>query len=119
VTDWPVLPPFIRVARVLMVGGPFDGQEAIRVPPDINAPAQLVWSGWFPWGFDAWLYEWHGEVTKVMGYTDALIFRPTGRHLGPEEIPPVVAEAGELWASSTAMIVAGFDVPAELLWPGV
>jgi len=107
------------MARIVLVGGPFDGQVAVFVPPDLGVPAQVVWSGWFPWGFDAWLYEWHGETTKGGGFTDALVYRPTGRRLGPEEIPPLVAECAEIWTSGAAMIAAAYGVPASMIWPGV
>jgi hypothetical protein len=106
-------------ARIILTGGPFDGIEAFRVPPDTGAPLQIVWSGWHLDGFTAWLYEWHGEVTTVGGRTDALIYRPTGRRLAADEIPPLVAEDTELWAGAAALIVEAFDVPAELIWRGL
>lgn len=105
-------------ARMVLIG-PFGNIEAGFVPPDIAAAAQIVWSGWFPWGFDAWLYEWHGERTMNRGRTDALIYRRTGRRLAAAEIPPLVGEDTEMWADGAAMIVEGFDVPAELIWPGL
>lgn len=115
---WPHTPASRR-ARIVLTGGPFDGEEAAFVPANTHAPAQIVWGGWFPWGFDAWLYEWHGETTKGGGFTDALVYRPTGRRLGPDEIPPLIAEAVELWADGAELIRAAFDVPAELIWPGL
>lgn len=107
------------MARVVLTGGPFDGQEAMLVPPDLAAPAQVVWSGWFPWGFDAWLYEWHGETTTTGSFVEALVYRPTGRHLDPGEIPYAILEAAELWADGAELmlLVSGF-VPGEI-WPGL
>lgn len=99
------------MARILLTGGPFDGEQAFFVPPDIGTPAQIVWSGWFPWGFDAWLYEWLGETTMDRGRTGALIYRPTGRHLAAAEIPPLIAEDTELWADTY--------IVADVLWPGL
>lgn len=104
------------MARALLVGGPFDGDEAALVPPDTAAPAQIVWSGWSRHGFTAWLYEWHGERR---GDALDLVYRPTGRQLTADEIPPLVALDTETWAETAAMITEAFDVPPELLWPGV
>lgn len=89
------------MARALLVGGPFDGHEAVLVPPDTAAPAQIVWSGWSRHGFTAWLYEWHGERR---GEALDLIYRPTGRQLTPGEIPPTIADAADLWAASVALL---------------
>jgi hypothetical protein len=126
---WPHTPAS-HYARIVLTGGPFDGQEVAFLPPDLAAPVQIVWSGWFPWGFSAYLYEWHGETSTDRGRTDALIYRPPlgqdehlrvhrGRRLGPEEIPSLIAEDAEVWADGAAMIVSAFDVPAELIWPGL
>lgn len=106
-------------ARITLIGGPFDGHEAAQVPPDHGAPAQIVWSGWFPWGFDAWLYEWHGETTTTGAFVEALIYRPTGRHLAATEIPYAIREAADLWSNGAALIATAFDVPPELIWPGL
>ncbi|MET0428827.1 MAG: hypothetical protein ABW026_10050 [Microvirga sp.] len=106
-------------ARMLFWGGPFDHEEAALLPPDTVAPVQIVWSGWSPQGFTAWLYEWHGEVATDGGFTRCLIYRPTGRRLRPEEIPPQVADDVDLWSDGAALLVKGYDVPAELMWPGV
>lgn len=91
-------------ARIRLVGGPFDGEDIASVPPDTGAPAQIVWSGWSPQGFTAWLYEWHGEVTQTGGYTDALIFRATGRRLTADEIPPLIADDTEVWADAADLL---------------
>lgn len=115
---WPHTPSD-RLARILLAGGPFDGEQPGFVPPDTPAPVQIVWSGWAPWGFDAWLYEWHGETTTDRGRTDALIFRPTGRRLGPDEIPTLMADMADLWAKGAQMIADAFDVPYEMVWPGL
>jgi hypothetical protein len=115
---WPHTPAS-NWARILLVGGPFDGEQAGFVRPDSGAPVQVVWSGWAPWGFDAWLYEWRGETSTDRGRTESLVFRPTGRRVGPEDIPPVIAEAVELWADGAALLQDVYDVPAELLWPGL
>lgn len=115
---WPHTPSSI-CARLLLLGGPFDGEEVAFLPPDLAAPAQIVWSGWSPQGFTAWLYEWHGEKAMDRGRTDALVYRATGRRLAAEEIPPLIADDAEMWADGAAMIVSVFDVPAWLLWPGV
>jgi hypothetical protein len=100
---WPHTPSS-NLARILLVGGPFDGEQAGFVPPDTAPPVQVVWSGWCPHGFDAWLYEWRGETTFDAGRTDALIFRPTGRRIGADEIPPAVATAADLWADAADLI---------------
>ena len=115
---WPHTPASY-CARLVLTGGPFDGETAAFLPPDHLAPAQIVWSAWSPQGFAAWLYEWSGERTTDRGRTDALIYRPTGRRLDPEEIPPLVAEDADVWADGAAVIASAYDVPAELLWPGV
>lgn len=105
-----------RAVRAVLVGGPFDGHEAVLVPPDVAAPAQIVWSGWSPGGFTAWLYEWRGE--RRGDFLD-LVYRPTGRQLTPEEIPPLIADDVELWADAATTIAQAFDVPPELIWPGL
>jgi hypothetical protein len=115
---WPHTPAS-NCARLVLTGGPFDGEQAAFLPPDLAAPAQIVWSGWFPWGFDAWLYEWHGERTMDRGRTDALLYRPTGRRLPADEVPYGISELAEVWADGAALIVAAFDVPPELIWPGL
>lgn len=115
---WPHTPAS-NFARLRLYGGPFDGEEVAFLPPDLAAPAQIVWSGWSPQGFTAWLYEWHGTVTMDQGRTDALVYLATGRRLTADEIPPQIAEDTGLWADSAAMIVEAFDVPAELMWPGL
>jgi hypothetical protein len=111
--------PHRGCARIVLTGGPFDGEQAALVPPGIAAPAQIVWSGWLPWGFDAWLYEWRGETLMDQGRIDALVYRPTGRSLTTAEIPPLVAEDVEVWADTAARFAEAFDVPAEMLWPGL
>jgi len=102
---WPHTPSS-NLARLLLCDGePADGGvEAGFVPPDTAAPLQIVWTFWRPWGFDARLYEWQGETTFERGRTDALIYRPTGRRLTADEIPPAVAEAADLWADGAELI---------------
>jgi hypothetical protein len=116
------------MARMVLKGGPFDGHEVAFLPPDVAAPVQVAWSGWFPWGPTTYVYEWHGEQTTDRGRTDALIYRPalvgdgpvkTYRRLTADEIPYLISEDTEVWADTAALIVEGFDIPAELLWPGV
>jgi hypothetical protein len=94
------------LARLLLVGGPFDGHEAAGLPPDTGAPAQIVWSGWSPHGFTAWLYEWHGETTMEGAFTDALVYRPTGLRLTPDDIPPLIAQDAETWADGAALLIS-------------
>lgn len=106
-------------ARLLLHGGPFDGEVVASLPPDLAAPAQIVWSGWSPRGFTCWLYEWHGEVTMKGAHTDALVYASTGRRLTPDEVPPLIAETAEVWAAAADMIARVCDVPAKLLWPGL
>lgn len=115
---WPHTPASY-CARLVLAGGPFDGEEAEFLPPNHHAPAQIVWSGWSAQGFTAWLYEWHGERTMDRGRTDALVYRPTGRRLAPDEIPPALAEDVEIWADNAARVPEVFEVPRELLWPGL
>jgi hypothetical protein len=115
---WPYTPTS-NAARLVLTGGPFDGETAAFLLPDLAAPAQIVWSGWMPWGFDAWVYEWHGERTMDRGRTGALLFHATGRRLPPDEIPPLIAETVDVWAKGAYLIAEAFDVPAELLWPGL
>lgn len=115
---WPHTPAN-NFARIRLVGGPFDGEDAGWVPPDFAAPVQIVWAGWMPWGLDAWLYEWHGETTKEWGRTDALICRATGRRLSADEIPPVMADLADTWAAATFLIEAAHGLPREVLWPGL
>jgi hypothetical protein len=103
----------------VLSGGPFNGQEVAFLPPNLAAPVQIVWSGWSPQGFTAWLYEWHGEKTTDRGRTDALVFRATGRQLPADEIPALVGDDVDVWADAAALIVEGYDVPAELIWPGL
>lgn len=102
---WPHTPSS-RLARLLLVGGPFDGEEAGFVPPDHEAPVQVVWSGWQPGvGFTAWLYEWRGDVTADRGRTDALVFRATDRQLAADELPPLIAETADVWADGVALLM--------------
>lgn len=111
---WPHTPAS-NWARLLLEGGPFDGEEVSFLPPDTAAPVQIVWSGWFPWGPAAYLYEWHGETTTDRGRTDALIYRPPvwqdeymragrGRRLSQEEIPPVLAGDAEMCAHVSSFL---------------
>lgn len=106
-------------ARLVLHGGPFDGHEVASLPPDLAAPAQIVWSCWSPHGFTAWLYEWRGAVTMNQGHTEHLIYFVTGRQLAPDEIPPLVAETAEVWADGADLIAAGWAVPPDQLWPGL
>lgn len=115
---WPHTPPD-NMARILLRGGPFDGEEAGFVPPDIAAPVQVAWGGWMPWGFDAWIYEWNGECTTDRGRTDALIYRPSGRRLRPDEVPPAIGELTETWADGADLIAQAFGLPPEAVWPGI
>lgn len=126
----PVVVTMSHCARLKLRGGPFDGQEVAFLPPDLTPPVQIVWSGWFPWGFSAYLYEWHGETVADQGRTDALIYRPPigqddhmrvyrGRRLAADEIPPLIAADTEIWADGAALIAAAFDVPPEVMWSGV
>jgi hypothetical protein len=107
------------MARVMLTGGPFDGEEAFQLPPDTAAPAQIVWSGWSPQGFTAWLYEWHGETTTTGAYVEALVYRPTGRRLAPDEIPYAVLEAAEMWVDGADLMLLVSGFPAGDIWPGV
>jgi len=100
---WPHTPSS-NLARILLTGGPADGEQAGFVPPDTSPPIQVVWSTWMPWGFDACLYEWHGDTTFDHGRTDALIFRFTGRRIAAAEIPPAIADAADLWADGVDLI---------------
>lgn len=116
---WPHTPASY-CARIVLADGPFPGEQVGYLPPDRPAPGQIVWSAWLSGlGFAAWLYEWHGERSMDQGRTDALLYRCTGRRLHPEEIPPAVGQDADLWADGAALIVAAYDVPAELIWPGV
>ena len=125
---WPHTPASY-LARLLLSGGPFDGEEAAFVPPDTAAPVQIVWSGWFPWGFCAYLYEWRGETVMDRGRADALVYRPVlwwrddlpgeGRAVPAAEIPPIIADDVELWAGANAGLVEALDLPPELVWPGL
>lgn len=109
----------MRNAQILLVGGPFGGQRIASVPPDLPAPAQVVWSGWSPAGFTALLYEWTGEVRKEDGVTADLVYHCTGRVLTAAEIPPLIADDAEVWADGASLIVRIFDIPAAMLYPGV
>lgn len=93
-------------ARLLLLGGPFDRHEAATLPPDVAAPAQIVWSGWTRHGFTAWLYEWHGEKTMAEGRTDALIYRATGRQLTAAQIPPLISQDAEVWADAADLLIS-------------
>lgn len=125
---WPHTPNSSH-ARLRLVGGPFDGEDAGFLPPDLTPPVQIVWGGWFPWGFAAYLYEWRGDTALESGRTGALLYRPTlwwrddqpgeGRMLGAAEIPPVMADSADLWADGADLLRNAFDVPAEMLWPGL
>lgn len=101
---WPHTPES-NMARIVLVGGPFDGEAAAFVPPNIAAPVQVAWSGWFPWGFDAWLYEWRGERATDWGRTNSLIFRFTGRRLAPDEVPYDVGTAAETYADAADLLL--------------
>jgi len=107
------------LAQLLLVGGLFDGHEAAGLPPDTGAPVQIVWSGWTPQGFIAWLYEWHGETTVTGSFVEALIYRPTGRRLTADEIPPVLAELVEVWADGADLISRVYGFAPKDIWPGL
>lgn len=113
---WPHT-PVSNFARLKLFGGPFAGEQVAFLPPDVTAPAQIVWSGWSE-GF-GWVYEWHGTVTMDRGRTDALVYLFTGRRVPLDGMPPLIAEDAEMWAASAAMIAEGFGLPPELLWPGL
>jgi len=127
---WPHTPTS-AAARLILRDGPFHGEEVGFLPPDLPAPVQIAWGGWFPWGFATYLYEWRGQETDMdQGRTSALIYRPVlvqdeymrvrkGRRLRPEEIPPAMAEAAEVWADGADLLMNAWDVPAEMLWPGL
>lgn len=127
---WPHTPASY-CARLLLRGGPFDGEEVAFLPPDMTPPAQIAWGGWFPWGFASYLYEWRGQETVMdQGRTSALIYRPPirqaddlrairGHRLDAEEIPPLIAEDTDVWADTAARFAEAFDVPQEMLWPGL
>lgn len=100
---WPHTPSS-NLARMVLRGGPFHGEAGLFVPPDTIAPAQIVWCGWIERiGFRAWLYQWDGEVEQDRGRTDALVYRATGRHLAPDEIPPLMAELADLWSETSLL----------------
>lgn len=111
---WPHTPSS-RLARLMLTGGPFDGHPAGFVPADLAPPVQIVWAGWMPWGFDAWLYEWRGEGRFDRGRTDALVFHATGRRLAADEIPPLIAETAAWLADSVAFTAQAHDVSPELI----
>lgn len=94
-------------ARVVLVGPqehlPDDGEQVGFLPPDTAAPVQIVWSTWKPWGFTAWLYEWHGEALIDRGRTDALIYRAK-RVVPMEEFPPAIGDATDVWADAVDLI---------------
>lgn len=125
---WPHTPNS-HMARIILSGGPFDGEEVGFLPPDTANPAQIVWTGWFSWGFTAYLYEWRGGTRMDQGRTAALVYEPViewrddmphqGRRIPADDIPPLIAETVEVWADGADLIRSAFDVPAELLWPGV
>lgn len=115
---WPHAPAS-NYARLLLIGGPFDGEEAAFAPPDLTVPAQIIWSGWTRQGFTAYVYERTGETAPDEGRTAALIYRATGRRLAPGDIPPLMAQQAEMWADGAEMIRRAFDVPADLIWPGL
>lgn len=89
-------------ARLELRGGPFDGETVGFLAPDLTAPAQVAWAGWFPWGFTSYVYEWRNEVRQERGRTAALIYRSTGRR--GTDVPPVVVDEIELWLKGTDMI---------------
>lgn len=114
---WPHTPSS-DLARLMLVDGPFDGEQAGFAPPDQTVPVQIIWAGWMPWGLDAWLYEWHGEGTIDRGRTDALLFRFTGRRLAADEIPPAVGDAADLVSEGAELIqrIAARPVRGGLRW---
>lgn len=119
-TDW-AWPhtPASHLTRIVLADGLFAGVEPAFVPPDIAAPVQVVWSEWIPGvGTVAYLYEWHRETIADQGRTDALLFRCL-RRVGPEEIPPLIADTAEQWADGADLIAAVYGVPPELIWPGL
>lgn len=112
---WPHTPAS-NLARLVLRGGPFDGADTdLFAPPDTEVPDQIVWSGWTPHGFDSYLYERTGETLMDQGRTEALIYRAIGRRLGPDEIPPLVAETGELYADTTIRIMDAHGLPPEVI----
>jgi len=105
---------------MILRGGPFDGEAGLFVPPDTAAPIQLVWTGWIERvGFQAWVYEWRGEVEMDRGRTDALVYRPSGRILPADEIPPVIADAAEEWFDAAALMMLYSGYRPEQVFPGV
>ena len=104
-------------ARLLLVGGPFNGETAFELPPDITAPAQIVWSGAL--GCLGHIYEHRGERTCSGGRTNFLIYRWTGRRVPPERVPYLLSEDAELWTDTCALIAETTGVPPHLIWPGL
>lgn len=115
---WPHTPAS-HFARIVLADGPGDGEQPAFVPPDTTAPVQIAWTVWLPGeGFTAFLYEWRGERTMDRGRTDALVYR-CARRLAADEIPPVIADDAELWADCVATVASAYEVPPEMIWPGV
>lgn len=104
-------------ARLLLVGGPFDGETTFELPPDTIAPAQIIWSGAL--GCLGHIYEHRGEKTTSQGVTDALIYCWTGRRIPPNRVPYLLSEDVEVWADTCARVAEAFDVPPAMIWPGV
>lgn len=104
-------------ARLVLVGGPFDGQTAFELPPDTPAPAQIVWSG-AP-GCQGHIYEHRGDRTTVHGYTESLLYYWTGRRVPPKRVPHLLSQDTELWADGADLLMLISGYPPEILWPGV
>jgi hypothetical protein len=103
------------MASITLIGGPFDDEEVFLLPADTAAPAQIVWTGWFPWGFTAYLYEWRGERTNGGG----VVYRFTGRQLPADDVPYSIGQAAESWVDATLLLASIRPLHPKLRFPQV
>lgn len=112
---WPHTPTS-NWARMVLREGPFHGEQAGWLPPDVQPPLELAWTGWFPWGFACYRYVLHqGEVLLDAGRVTGLIYR--FRPGLVREVPPVVAQDADLYADAAEMLLRFRGFPGIMADP--
>lgn len=108
---WPHT-PVDTWAKLLLVGGPFDGDVAGFLPPHIGAPLEVAWTGWMPWGFQCYRYvHKQGDVQLCHGRTRGLYYRFDPTPIAARDIPPIVAHEADVYADAADLLIRMVGFP--------